>query len=38
MNGIPVLCFHFKWDENEIKTAKDMQGKFKAMVAKAGRT
>jgi choline dehydrogenase-like flavoprotein len=36
--GIPVLRFHFKWDENEIKMAKDMQETFKAIVEKAGGT
>jgi len=36
--GIPVLRFHFKWDENEIKMAKDMQETFKAIVEAAGGT
>jgi choline dehydrogenase-like flavoprotein len=36
--GIPVLRFHFKWDENEIKMAKDMQETFRAIVEKAGGT
>ena len=36
--GIPVLRFHFKWDENEIKMAKDMQETFQAIVESAGGT
>ena len=36
--GIPVLRFHFKWGENEIKMAKDMQETFKSIVEKAGGT
>jgi len=33
--GIPVLRFHFKWSENEIKMAKDMQETFRAIVEAA---
>ena len=36
--GIPVLRFHFKWSENEIKMAKDMQETFRSIVAAAGGT
>lgn len=36
--GIPVLRFHFKWSENEIKMAKDMQETFRAIVEAAGGT
>lgn len=36
--GIPVLRFHFKWGENEIKMAKDMHETFKAIVEEAGGT
>lgn len=36
--GIPVLRFHFDWDQNEIKMAKDMQETFQAIVEKAGGT
>lgn len=34
--GIPVLRFHFKWSENELLQAKDMQETFKAIVEAAG--
>jgi choline dehydrogenase-like flavoprotein len=34
--GIPVLRFHWKWDENEIKMAKDMQETFRAIVEAGG--
>jgi choline dehydrogenase-like flavoprotein len=34
--GIPVLRFHWQWDENEIKMAKDMQETFRAIVETAG--
>ena len=36
--GIPVLRFHFKWSDNEIKMAKDMQETFRAIVEQAGGT
>jgi choline dehydrogenase-like flavoprotein len=36
--GIPVLRFHWKWGENEIRMAKDMQQTFRAIVAVAGGT
>jgi choline dehydrogenase-like flavoprotein len=36
--GIPVLRFHFKWGDSEIKMAKDMQETFRAMVETAGGT
>jgi choline dehydrogenase-like flavoprotein len=36
--GIPVLRFHWKWSENEIKMAKDMQETFRAIVETAGGT
>jgi choline dehydrogenase-like flavoprotein len=36
--GIPVLRFHFKWGENEIKMARDMQETFRAIVEAAGGT
>ena len=36
--GIPVLRFHFKWGDNEIKIARDMQETFKAIVEAAGGT
>jgi choline dehydrogenase-like flavoprotein len=34
--GIPVLRFHFKWNDSEIRQAKDMQETFKAIVEAAG--
>ena len=34
--GIPVLRFHWKWSENEIKMAKDMQETYRAIVEAAG--
>ena len=34
--GIPVLRFHFRWGEAEIKQAKDMQETFRAIVEAAG--
>jgi choline dehydrogenase-like flavoprotein len=34
--GIPVLRFHFKWREHELRQAKDMQETFKAIVEAAG--
>jgi len=36
--GIPVLRFHFKFNDSEIKMAKDMQETFRAMVEAAGGT
>ena len=36
--GIPVLRFHWKWSENEIKMAKDMQETYRAIVESAGGT
>jgi choline dehydrogenase-like flavoprotein len=34
--GIPVLRFHFKWTEYEIRQAKDMQETFKAIIETMG--
>jgi choline dehydrogenase-like flavoprotein len=34
--GIPVLRFHFKWSENEVKMAKDIQETMKAIMEAAG--
>jgi choline dehydrogenase-like flavoprotein len=34
--GIPVLRFHFKWSEYEIRMAKDMQETFRAIVEAMG--
>jgi choline dehydrogenase-like flavoprotein len=34
--GIPVLRFHWKWSDNEIKMAKDMQETYKEIVEAAG--
>ena len=36
--GIPVLRFHWKWGDNEIKMAKDMQETFKEIVESGGGT
>ena len=36
--GIPVLRFHWKWSDNEIKMAKDMQETFRQIVEAAGGT
>jgi choline dehydrogenase-like flavoprotein len=36
--GIPVLRFHFKWSDYEIRQAKDMQETFRAIVEAAGGT
>lgn len=36
--GIPVLRFHFKHGENEIKMARDMQETFQSVVEAAGGT
>jgi len=34
--GIPVLKFHFKWSDYEIRQAKDMQDTFKAIIEAMG--
>ena len=34
--GIPVLRFHWKWSDNEIKMAKDMQETYRGIVEAAG--
>ena len=34
--GIPVLKFHFRWSDYELRQAKDMQETFKAIVETAG--
>ena len=34
--GIPVLRFHFKWSEYELRQAKDMQETFREIVEMAG--
>src|SRR3984957_493862 len=34
--GIPVLRFHFKWSEYEVRQAKDMQETFRAIIEAAG--
>jgi choline dehydrogenase-like flavoprotein len=34
--GIPVLRFHCKWSEDELRQAKDMQETFRAIVEMAG--
>ena len=36
--GIPVLRFHWKWSDNEIKMAKDMQDTYREIVEAAGGT
>jgi choline dehydrogenase-like flavoprotein len=36
--GIPVLRFHWKWSDNEVKMAKDMQETFRAITEAAGGT
>jgi choline dehydrogenase-like flavoprotein len=36
--GIPVLRFHWKWSDNEIKMAKDMQETYREIVESAGGT
>jgi len=36
--GIPVLRFHFKWTDYEIKQARDMQQTFRAITEGAGGT
>lgn len=34
--GIPVLRFHWKWSDNELKMAKDMQETYREIVETAG--
>jgi choline dehydrogenase-like flavoprotein len=34
--GIPVLRFHFKWTDYELRQAQDMQQTFRAIVEAAG--
>jgi len=34
--GIPVLRFHFKWSDYELRQAQDMQQTFRAIVEAAG--
>jgi len=34
--GIPVLRFHWKWGDNELKMAKDMQETYREIVESAG--
>ena len=36
--GIPVLRFHFKWSEYELRQARDMQETFRSIVEAAGGT
>ncbi len=36
--GIPVLRFHWRWSDNEIKMARDMQQTFRSIVETAGGT
>ena len=36
--GIPILRFHFRWSDYELKMAKDMQQTFKAIVEAGGGT
>ncbi len=36
--GIPVLRFHWKWGDNELAMAEDMQNTFREIVAAAGGT
>jgi choline dehydrogenase-like flavoprotein len=36
--GIPVLRFHFKWSEYELRQAKDMQETFKSIIETMGGT
>jgi choline dehydrogenase-like flavoprotein len=36
--GIPVLRFHFKWSDHELKMAKDMQETFRAITEAGGGT
>jgi hypothetical protein len=36
--GIPVLRFHWKWGENELRMAADMQETFRSIIEAAGGT
>ena len=36
--GIPILRFHFKWSEYELRQAKDMQDTFKSIIEMMGGT
>jgi choline dehydrogenase-like flavoprotein len=36
--GIPVLRFHWRWGDNEIRMARDMQETFRSIIATAGGT
>jgi len=36
--GIPVLRFHWRWGDNEIRMARDMQETFRALVEELGGT
>ena len=36
--GIPVLRFHFKWSDYELKQAKHMQETFRAIIHEMGGT
>ena len=36
--GIPVLRFHWKWGENELRMARDMQETYREIVETAGGT
>lgn len=36
--GIPVLRFHWKWGENDLKMAADMQATFRSIIEAAGGT
>jgi choline dehydrogenase-like flavoprotein len=36
--GIPVLRFHFRWSEYEIRQAKDMQDTFRSIIETMGGT
>jgi choline dehydrogenase-like flavoprotein len=36
--GIPVLRFHWKWSDNEIRMAKDMRDTFRSIIDAAGGT
>ncbi|MDO8965851.1 GMC family oxidoreductase [Algoriphagus sp.] len=36
--GIPVLRFHYKWTDNEIKQAKHMQDTFEELLTASGAT
>ena len=35
--GIPVLRFHFKWSDYELRQAQDMQQTFRAIIEDHGR-